>query len=113
MLIDVVRFFSDHVAGDLQAPLGSIHPILQVDAIRFVHMFRNQVSLLALLGSQSTEIGPVYKRPAAACVKAPGTPSWIGELCVFGVCGDRDRTGVVYEAEREACVSPWVWKLGV
>ncbi|KAF8596041.1 hypothetical protein BDV93DRAFT_79575 [Ceratobasidium sp. AG-I] len=42
MMVDVVRFFSDHVAGDLQAPLGSIHPILQVDAIRFVHMFRNQ-----------------------------------------------------------------------
>ncbi|KAG8688800.1 importin-alpha export receptor [Ceratobasidium sp. 423] len=40
--VDVVQFFLDHVAGDLQAPAGSIHPILQVDAIRFVHMFRNQ-----------------------------------------------------------------------
>lgn len=42
-LIDVVQFFSDHVFQDLQAQEGSIHPILQVDAIRFLHTFRNQV----------------------------------------------------------------------
>ncbi|KAB5591103.1 Vegetative incompatibility protein HET-E-1 [Ceratobasidium theobromae] len=39
--VDVARFFSEHIAGDLQAA-GRVHPILQVDAIRFVHMFRNQ-----------------------------------------------------------------------
>ncbi|QRV84475.1 exportin-2 [Ceratobasidium sp. AG-Ba] len=49
MLINVVQFFLDHVAADLQAPLGSIHPILQVDAIRFVHMFRNQFTKDQLL----------------------------------------------------------------
>ena len=42
-LIDVVQFFSDHVFQDLQAEEGSIHPILQVDAIRFLYTFRNQV----------------------------------------------------------------------
>ncbi|CAE6398308.1 unnamed protein product [Rhizoctonia solani] len=47
--VNVVQFFLDHVAGDLQAPAGTIHPILQVDAIRFVHMFRNQFTKEQLL----------------------------------------------------------------
>jgi exportin-2 (importin alpha re-exporter) len=42
-LIDIVQFFSQHVFQDLQAPDGSVHPILQVDAIRFLYTFRNQV----------------------------------------------------------------------
>ncbi|PIL29858.1 hypothetical protein GSI_08065 [Ganoderma sinense ZZ0214-1] len=48
-LIDVVQFFSDHVFQDLQAQEGSIHPILQVDAIRFLHTFRNQLVKQQLL----------------------------------------------------------------
>ncbi|EJF64481.1 importin alpha re-exporter, partial [Dichomitus squalens LYAD-421 SS1] len=53
-LIDVVQFFSDHVFADLQAEEGSIHPILQVDAIRFLYTFRNQLvkpQLLSVLPS--------------------------------------------------------------
>ncbi|KAI0833709.1 Cse1-domain-containing protein [Trametes gibbosa] len=53
-LIDVVQFFSDHVFQDLQADPGSIHPILQVDAIRFLYTFRNQLikpQLLSVLPS--------------------------------------------------------------
>lgn len=42
-LVDVVKFFSDHVFQDLQAPAGSVHPLLQVDAIRFLYTFRTQV----------------------------------------------------------------------
>jgi hypothetical protein len=42
-LVDVVKFFSDNVFEDLQAASGSVHPILQVDAIRFLYTFRNQV----------------------------------------------------------------------
>jgi len=42
-LVDVIRFFSEHVFQDLQAASGSVHPILQVDAIRFLQTFRNQV----------------------------------------------------------------------
>lgn len=38
-----MQFFSDHVFQDLQADPSSIHPILQVDAIRFLYTFRNQV----------------------------------------------------------------------
>ncbi|KIK96918.1 hypothetical protein PAXRUDRAFT_825478 [Paxillus rubicundulus Ve08.2h10] len=50
--VDVVKFFSEHVFQDLQAAQGSVHPILQVDAIRFLLTFRNQLTkeqLLAVL----------------------------------------------------------------
>ena len=42
-LIDVVQFFSDNIFQDLQAAAGTVHTILQVDAIRFLYTFRNQV----------------------------------------------------------------------
>ncbi|TDL23186.1 Cse1-domain-containing protein [Rickenella mellea] len=48
-LVDVVKFFSDHVFQDLQAQPGSVHPILQVDAIRFLYTFRNQLTKEQLL----------------------------------------------------------------
>ncbi|EJD41525.1 importin alpha re-exporter [Auricularia subglabra TFB-10046 SS5] len=49
MLIDVVKFFSENIAEDLQAEPGSVHPILQVDAIRFLHTFRGQLTKEQLL----------------------------------------------------------------
>ncbi|KAG5641488.1 hypothetical protein DXG03_005099 [Asterophora parasitica] len=48
-LVDVVKFFSDHVFQDLQAAQGTVHPILQVDAIRFLYTFRNQLTKAQLL----------------------------------------------------------------
>ncbi|PCH33006.1 importin alpha re-exporter [Wolfiporia cocos MD-104 SS10] len=48
-LVDVVQFFSDHVFQDLQAKAGTVHPILQVDAIRFLYTFRNQLVKSQLL----------------------------------------------------------------
>ncbi|KXN81986.1 Importin-alpha re-exporter [Leucoagaricus sp. SymC.cos] len=51
-LVDVVQFFSEHVFQDLQAADGTVNPILQVDAIRFLYIFRNQLTkpqLLAVL----------------------------------------------------------------
>lgn len=47
-LVDVVKFFSDHVFEDLQAS-GTVNPILQVDAIRFLLTFRNQLTKPQLL----------------------------------------------------------------
>ena len=41
-LVNVVEFFSNNVFEDLQAE-KTVHPILQVDAIRFLYTFRNQV----------------------------------------------------------------------
>ncbi|KAJ7043405.1 CAS/CSE protein [Mycena alexandri] len=48
-LVDVVQFFSEHVFADLDAQEGSVHPILQVDAIRFLLSFRNQLTKPQLL----------------------------------------------------------------
>ncbi|KAG0700788.1 CAS/CSE protein [Suillus ampliporus] len=48
-LVDVVKFFSEHVYQDLQASAGSIHEILYVDAIRFLLTFRNQLTSDQLL----------------------------------------------------------------
>ncbi|KJA18706.1 hypothetical protein HYPSUDRAFT_45045 [Hypholoma sublateritium FD-334 SS-4] len=48
-LVDVVKFFSDHVFHDLQTASGTVHPILQVDAIRFLYTFRNQLTKPQLL----------------------------------------------------------------
>jgi exportin-2 (importin alpha re-exporter) len=48
-LVDVVAFFSQHVFSDLQADTGAVHPVLQVDAIRFLHTFRNQLTKEQLL----------------------------------------------------------------
>jgi exportin-2 (importin alpha re-exporter) len=42
-LVDIVQFFSDNVFADLQASTDSVHPILQVDAIKYLYTFRNQV----------------------------------------------------------------------
>ncbi|KAL7424789.1 importin-alpha export receptor [Cryptotrichosporon argae] len=55
VLVDVVEFFGSYVFVDLQAAPGSVHPILVVDAIKYLYTFRNQltkdqlVSVLPLL----------------------------------------------------------------
>ncbi|PFH53505.1 hypothetical protein AMATHDRAFT_54636 [Amanita thiersii Skay4041] len=48
-LVDVVQFFSVHILQDLQAFPGQVHPILQVDAIRFLYTFRTQLTKPQLL----------------------------------------------------------------
>ncbi|KAK4706174.1 exportin-2 (importin alpha re-exporter), partial [Phenoliferia sp. Uapishka_3] len=48
-LVDVIKFFSDHILSDLQAPSGSINPIIQADAIKYLYTFRNQLTKEQLL----------------------------------------------------------------
>ncbi|GJN90916.1 hypothetical protein Rhopal_003930-T1 [Rhodotorula paludigena] len=48
-LVDVIKFFSDHVLADLQAAPGSIHPVVQADAIKFLFTFRMQLTKEQLL----------------------------------------------------------------
>lgn len=43
VLVDIVKFFSENVAQDLNVDGPAVHPILQVDAIRFIYTFRYQV----------------------------------------------------------------------
>ncbi|KAK9704355.1 importin-alpha export receptor [Basidiobolus ranarum] len=42
--INVVEFFANNVLKDLQAPFGSVHPILKVDALKYLYTFRNQMN---------------------------------------------------------------------
>lgn len=50
-LVDVVQFFSDHVLQDLQPDNAAAErrPILQVDAIKYLYTFRNQLTKEQLL----------------------------------------------------------------
>ncbi|WFD28155.1 importin-alpha export receptor [Malassezia nana] len=49
--VDVVQFFSEHVLEDLQpgSAAAQAHPILQVDAIKYLYTFRNQLTKAQLL----------------------------------------------------------------
>ncbi|CAG7854816.1 Importin alpha re-exporter AltName: Full=Chromosome segregation protein CSE1 [Serendipita indica DSM 11827] len=47
-LVDVVDFFSKFIAQDLQSATAA-HPVLQVDAIRFLYTFRSRLSKEQLL----------------------------------------------------------------
>ena len=50
-LVDVVQFFSDHILQDLQPDNAVVkaQPILQVDAIKYLYTFRNQLTKEQLL----------------------------------------------------------------
>ncbi|KAG8999003.1 importin-alpha export receptor [Tulasnella sp. JGI-2019a] len=60
-LVDIIRFFSDNIYRDLSADMGAVHPILQVDAIRFLHTFRYQ-----LTKEQLTSVLPLLIRHLAS-----------------------------------------------
>jgi len=47
VLVDVVDFFSKNIAHDLES--NEVHPILQVDAIKYIFTFRNQLTKDQLL----------------------------------------------------------------
>ena len=41
--VNIVQWFADNIFGDLQAGARGVHPVLQVDAIRYLYTFRYQV----------------------------------------------------------------------
>lgn len=47
-MVDVVQFFSEHIGQDLDTS-SSVPPILQVDAIKYLYTFRNQLTKAQLL----------------------------------------------------------------
>ncbi|KAH9898584.1 Cse1-domain-containing protein [Cubamyces lactineus] len=104
-LIDVVQFFSGHVFQDLQAEPGSIHPILQDDAIRFLYTLQNQLvkpqplsvlpSLVRHLSSENYVCRAIHMRRSASSAfcstgKKPAHVLW-------GVNEGRGRHEVVKE----------------
>ncbi|KAF8538224.1 Cse1-domain-containing protein [Trichophaea hybrida] len=42
--LDVVQFFQTNIAADLVAPVDDVHPILKVDAIKYLYTFRSQLT---------------------------------------------------------------------
>lgn len=75
MLVDVVDFFGKNVFSDLQAAPGTVHPILIVDAIKYLYTFRNQltkeqlVSVLPLLVQHLTSDNVVIYSYAAITIE--------------------------------------------
>lgn len=73
LLIDVVGFFNRSIAPDLVNP--NVPPILQVDAIKFIHNFRNQLTkeqlseALPLLATLLTSTNPVTYTYAAVTIE--------------------------------------------
>ncbi|CAM9020808.1 unnamed protein product [Wickerhamomyces anomalus] len=49
LLLDVVQFFTNNIVSDLLN--DNIHPILKVDAIKYIYIFRNQLTKAQLLES--------------------------------------------------------------
>jgi exportin-2 (importin alpha re-exporter) len=41
--VDIVQWFAENIYSDLQVGAGGVNPVLQVDAIRYLYTFRNQV----------------------------------------------------------------------
>jgi exportin-2 (importin alpha re-exporter) len=42
--IQILPVFAAHIIPDLEAPVdGAVHPIIKVDAIKYLMVFRNQV----------------------------------------------------------------------
>jgi exportin-2 (importin alpha re-exporter) len=75
MLVDVVEFFGQNVFADLQAAPGAVHPILAVDAIKYLYTFRNHltkdqlVSVLPLLVQHLTDSNYVVYSYAAITIE--------------------------------------------
>ncbi|GJJ14609.1 hypothetical protein Clacol_008875 [Clathrus columnatus] len=94
-LIKVVDWYVDNVLGDLQAGPGSIHPILQVDAIRYLYIFRYQLNLnisrFALVDQGAT----ITNNPDAY------HSSSIPELCLLFIRCDYIGTDIIYETRSQ------------
>lgn len=73
LLIDVVGFFNQSIAPDLMA--SGVSPILQVDAVKFIYTFRNQLTksqlseALPLLAKLLTSENPVTYTYAAITIE--------------------------------------------
>lgn len=47
--VNIVQWFADNIFGDLQTGASGVHPVLQVDAIRYLYTFRHQVCSKAFM----------------------------------------------------------------
>ncbi|KAJ1977879.1 importin-alpha export receptor, partial [Dimargaris verticillata] len=74
-LVDVVDFFTKHVLTHLQNAQDAAHPIIKADAIKYVYLFRNQLTkeqlvvLLPLLCQHLSHPSPCVAMYAAICLE--------------------------------------------
>ena len=91
-LVQIDQIFASHILPDLQKPVdGAVHPIIKVDAIKYVLTFRNQlanavsVTMPLLLNHLKSQNYVLYTY-AAICIeknlttKIGGTPMCPPEL---------------------------------
>lgn len=108
MLVDVVAFFGQNVFTDLQAAPGSVHPILIVDAIKYLYTFRNQASTSRVEAEyhadRTAHEGAARLGSAIAC-----PTSQLGQLCHLLLRRDYDRTDPLPQGQQPGSVSgPWL-----
>lgn len=96
----MVQFFSQHEYEDLQADENSVHPILQVDAIRFLYSFRNQVRVPDIHSCRIMLLinFAAHKRTTPLCPSSTRLTSALAELRMLYVCSDNHRADIVHQA---------------
>jgi hypothetical protein len=85
MLVDVVAFFGQNVFTDLQAAPGSVHPILIVDAIKYLYTFRNQASIACIRFDIRLTVA-AHKRTAGLGPSPARSTSQLGQLRHLLLC---------------------------
>ena len=108
-LVDVVKFFSDHVFEDLQAAPGTVNPFLQVDAIRFLLTFRNQVETPRIFLVYFTCLNPTrsaHETTTSFCPSAPCPSPSFRKLCHIYLRRYHYRSDFVHQARKCIAVSP-------
>jgi exportin-2 (importin alpha re-exporter) len=61
--IPIMSVFSSHIIPDLQQPVdGALHPIIKVDAIKYLMIFRQQVIHLVTVVDQRTNFASFTER---------------------------------------------------
>lgn len=103
--VDVVKFFAEHVYSDLEEG-KSVHPILQVDAIRFIHQFRYQV-----MQDYDDEIRPTltcqsaHKRATDGGTAQPDAPPYFRKLRLAYLRCHHHRTNTLHQERKCNAVS--------
>lgn len=104
--MNVVEFFTNNVFADLQAEPSSVHPILQVDAIKYLFTFRNQVC--SLLRSHPSDLIfplPAYEGATGLGPAVIGSTPGINQLRRLLIRCHHHREDPLHQAEWNGSVS--------
>jgi hypothetical protein len=94
------------VFADLQAEPSSVHPILQVDAIKYLFTFRNQVRIVVRCHRPDLILSLLaYEGAIGLGTAVVGSTSGIYQLRRLLVCCYHHRKGPLHQAEWNGSVS--------